>query len=1320
MSQDLNKLISDRNSSIESASSSDILPNVKWTIKINSLDQLSQISYIIDLLRNEPGNQDLPTLLEDYLANLVEDINQREFVIQALLNNDDYRQTTIQEISEWMSEYTLTLYKLPVEILWQILLYLDVYTLRVIYDNNPLLRSLMDQDGFVNQLFERYKIRVASYEKERDVKEKSKQKERHLVDLRQKMSHVRDPNKRGSYFSSFEPMVPTLPISKEQEIINVGQQIKDLKDSKYSLFNFFFDKYVSSYYIPEFCYNNDKYIDKCIINAARQGLVSDVLELYSKFLRNPLDSAYQRIYSVLINNYKPEYKEILVNLSKEVNKNVGIGIYHLISSETFDNIPYADILDISIHSFSSSTNNVIVSSIVLMISDSLLFTERIDDWLDLYKKIKNFSLDNRIYYVKKILTLAGFYDLPAVVETIMQMNYDDETILETIAQTLGVISKVSLLVSRLPFASTYSISNRLKSAVLSGFIGMSHKNILLLKEAFLPVNNRPAIERLLSMNIQDLSRKISSMDEEQITRLLYLDTVEETKNLDTVGETKNLDSVGETKNLNTVGETKKLKDELLSNDGRFLKEYIISKTERGIEHKFNLIRGRTLVLKIASMDANVLRHLVNFLPNSEKTMTDNELMRCLFGSASLITLATVDNFSLISSILNISNPNRALQYIVRNKKNQDRSLSIVHKRDLFLRSTNRLRVGRANLSTCLAEINRRQCIDNYLYVDLLSAQTTSTDKILYLLLESLLSPEAVNIVLSELIGILSPSQALAFNAILLDLFYRLFSEYPINVLKELYSYLRFDASGKRIDIDIIIDKLLDGYSITPEKLDERLNWLSTFPGFKWSGILPSMFLTKFDSILFKYMDNYSYSYLLVNDTPFIEVESSSKIDSDIMKYKKLSVEELENQVKTEIFNNKAVKSDFTKTRAIRLYDRKENEYKTAMELLQRQENSLREQISRGGVRNPFNNLSTISSNTRILVLEADLLKIRKSIYDLELKWDKTKQRHEKRIELINDGREKIKNKIDQLFIKKSEKFYNPEYYKEYLLRKIYQSKTKQRKENQQRLLKHIFIRYIAAIDQFQNGSFKDLVDRISDTEWLVKQYNDKIINNTSKTKLRELLRAILKNRSVPDKVLEPAKVLESDKVLEPDKVLESENDKSSWASSSRSSMAPNDGSMTANDGSMAASSRSSMAPNDSSMAASSSGSMIDINNISRSNNQSYTPISPSGKRNSRPPFTPSQQPFTPPNYNLQQYNPTQPQYNPSQPQYNPSKPQYNPSQPQYTPISPSGKRNTRPPFTPPQQQFAPQYNPSQSQYNPSQSQYNPSRNSTQDLTQNHF
>src|SRR3990167_10923403 len=41
----------------------DATPNVKWAVKINSLDQLSQISYIIDLLQHDIEDPDLPNIL---------------------------------------------------------------------------------------------------------------------------------------------------------------------------------------------------------------------------------------------------------------------------------------------------------------------------------------------------------------------------------------------------------------------------------------------------------------------------------------------------------------------------------------------------------------------------------------------------------------------------------------------------------------------------------------------------------------------------------------------------------------------------------------------------------------------------------------------------------------------------------------------------------------------------------------------------------------------------------------------------------------------------------------------------------------------------------------------------------------------------------------------------------------------------------------------------------------------------------------------------------------------------------------------------------
>ena len=1122
----------------------DATPNVKWAVKINSLDQLSQISYIIDLLQHDIEDPDLPNILKDYLTPLIYSPEQRQSVIQALLTNAEYRQTSIKEISEWMSEYTLTLYKLPVEILWQILLYLDVPTLKVIYDNNPLLRKIIDTEGFINQLFDRYEIYDAldktKYKNQgyyRNSIEILKQKIKVFEELSpSKLAHdnrpltddeksILDEINNNRSVQGYPPYKldenSRLTIYESSQIIrDLQEQLTDFMYQRYALFSYFFDIYSKQYFVAEICHDtyDRTVLSRCIINAARQGLVSDVLKMMEKNGKFLNDSSNYNITENLLKYYDHAYLPILIDLFNRMLFYSKKAKNMLDNPRILDNIPYRDINEIferfQLKSFDALT-------------DSLLFTNRIDDWLDLYEKVKHFSPQEHISYVRRTLSLAGCYDRPKVIETIIQMSHDNEyileDILEDISQYIGFLSDDTLLRGKLSFIRSDQIKERLlglEVPELKKLILNRNKNYLL--EVFMPDNNYSTLRLFMRMNETNLKDKISILSNERLAELLYLDNTEQDY----------------------------LKQELLGTENELLKDKIIHMATNGLKRKFEYLSYEEVTNKILTMNDNDLRRFVPIFKDlSALYASDAELMQCLYGSAILLTLTTFNETILPKLFpISIDDNTRVLKFINDNKKT-------------------RLVCAKRNLMMCLNEIDRRQIINNYLDANMLDDRTTVTDTILYVLIDILWTPESVDIVLSRFMRILNPIQTLTFNKLLLRMFYDRFKIYSsgyITTLKEIYSYLRINSFGKRFDLGKVVGDLFSSNNITPEDLDQSLTWLSSMPGFALPEISEFFKFGTAGDILLKYMDNYSYWFNTGYDNIDVyNIKSISDLEAELKEYQNLDMFELGKKHSKMVIINKIGALEIEE---VRLDDNNLRQERRRIEIIIYDTKTDRESI-RKKIKFEEKFLKMVESESRSYALSIQSTERKIEQMETEINKLETKLAElNSELKNLNAPIEQIKSQKDILLseLENVEETGGRRYNESDrfgLLEDLSRLRLERKKLEQEEIYKAIF-RW--SIDFSKN--IEEITKRITDTEWLINEYKKLLTKDDGK---KEILRAILKNRSVPDERLVPLPVIEQG------------SQGSSLAASSSSSMAGSSSSSMAGSGSssssMAGSSSSSMA-----------------------------------------------------------------------------------------------------------------------------------------------
>lgn len=361
-----------------------------WSIQLKE-SNLSHGAKMLDLLENNINSPELPSLLEEFLAQYIVNKSQINLIIGGILDDSNYRNRFIESIRSSIENYSLKFQNLPTEIIWQILSNLDIVSLRAINNSSEFMKETMNDIRFVKILCSKHKIDCDEF--------------------------LSDPN--------------------------------EVDKNTFDWFAEWAGHYSNYYYDSDFCDTQDlNKLSHCIIIAIKNNLPDKVIELRIKsheILSNPPNYGIlnnRNILPVILQHYRPEYNISIVYFFDGAIRN-NPNILNYLKSEDFDKVPYTIILDMYYRLIS---NNISSYDFYKLVINSLIRTNRINDWSD-FVDINNMMPNDNLHenVIIDSLMAAIDYDRIEHVRLITNRNFPNIRIIDQLYYTYPCLSDDSLL-----------------------------------------------------------------------------------------------------------------------------------------------------------------------------------------------------------------------------------------------------------------------------------------------------------------------------------------------------------------------------------------------------------------------------------------------------------------------------------------------------------------------------------------------------------------------------------------------------------------------------------------------------------------------------------------------------------------------------------------------------------------------------------------------------------------------------------------------------------------------------------------------------------
>ena len=339
-------------------------PMDKWQVTIRDTDELAYVSNIVHLLQNDIKNDQLPVILDNYLKFINLDPKNRELIIKYLLTNEKYRNDTIKELLECVESYTMTLDKLPLEIICNIISRLDIESLRSIYNVNSKLRIVMDSKVFIQTLYEMH---------------------------------------------------------------NIPFKIRQTKSKNKKLFTYWSERYIKYKYDPHICEQtmNPIQITRCFNHGLKQHLYNEVYILINRSILSEINLNWGYVWRKLLINYVSEFDQLMPALFRFILYHEPITLSQSKVDLTRLSWP---IVESMLHSLSDEDkNNKNIIYAFVFANRYLISTDQIDLWLQFsvenYIFLSNYDYRRMIYVTNKTSAkYAVKYNQPKVLSAIIKNN----------------------------------------------------------------------------------------------------------------------------------------------------------------------------------------------------------------------------------------------------------------------------------------------------------------------------------------------------------------------------------------------------------------------------------------------------------------------------------------------------------------------------------------------------------------------------------------------------------------------------------------------------------------------------------------------------------------------------------------------------------------------------------------------------------------------------------------------------------------------------------------------------------------------------------